>query len=120
MEFILLAQTAIELIAPFLTKSGEKIAENIGEEIWNFIRKPFNTEKDKFLIEQIEKDSDVQSLEIRLIEKLQQDSEFASNLKNIIENAQKDLRENAQQINNNNAKIEKQINIQNNSGSIQM
>jgi hypothetical protein len=119
MEFILLAQTAIALATPFLTKSGEKIAENIGEEIWGFIKKPFDSENDKFLIEQVEEDADARSLEIKLIEKLQQDSEFASNLKNIIENAQKDLRVNAQQINNN-ATIEKQINIQNNSGSIQM
>jgi hypothetical protein len=119
MEFILLAQTAIALVTPFLTKSGEKIAENIGEEIWKFIKKPVNTESDEFLIGQVEEDADVESLEIRLIEKLQQDSEFASNLQNIVENAQKDLRENAQQINNN-AVIQKQINIQNNSGSIQM
>ncbi|WP_269225677.1 hypothetical protein [Flavobacterium eburneipallidum] len=119
MEFILLAQTAIALATPFLTKSGEKIAENIGEEIWKFINKPFNSEKDEFLTKQVEEDTDVQSLEIRLIEKLHQNSEFAYNLKNIVENAQKELRENMQQINNN-AVIEKQINIQNNSGSIQM
>lgn len=119
MEYILLAQTAIALVTPFLTKSGEKIAENIGEEIWGFIKKPFKSESDKLLIGEVEEDADVRSLEISLIEKLQQDSEFASTLKNIVENAQKDLRENAQQINNN-ATIEKQINIQNNSGSIQM
>lgn len=119
MGLLLLAQTALTLATPFIIKSGEKIAENVGEEVWSFITKTFDSANDKLLIKQVEIDNDPKVLEIKLLEKIKEDSEFADKLKEIVENAQKNIKENAQQINNN-AAIEKQINIQNNSGSIQM
>ena len=42
MESTSLVTTALSLAIPFLTKTGEKIAENIGESIWNLLKKPFS------------------------------------------------------------------------------
>ncbi len=119
MELLLLAQAALTIVTPFVIKTGEKIAEKIGEEIFNFIKIPFNSEGDKMLIAQVEKEANPNVLEASLLQKMMEDAEFAYNLKGMVEDAQKKIKENAQEINNN-AAIEKQINIQNNSGSIQM
>ena len=41
MEPITLITTAIALATPYLTKTGERIAEGFGEDIWNLMKKPF-------------------------------------------------------------------------------
>jgi hypothetical protein len=40
-EPIALATTALTIATPYLLKSGEAIAEKIGEDIWKLIKKPF-------------------------------------------------------------------------------
>ncbi len=41
MDAVTLVTTAIALASPFLLKSGEAMAEKIGEDLWNVIKKPF-------------------------------------------------------------------------------
>lgn len=43
MEIITIVSRALNLATPFLTKTGEEIERKVGEEIWNFIQKPFNS-----------------------------------------------------------------------------
>jgi hypothetical protein len=120
MELITLATTALTLASPYLVKSGEKIAENIGEGIWNFIKKPFTSENDKKLISDLSINDNIEIIKAELINKLSKDPVFEAELRKAVENAQSQLINNAQQNINNSGEIEKQINIQQNSGNIQM
>lgn len=119
MELLTLATTALTLATPYLIKTGEKLAENVGEEIWNLIKKPFSSQSGELLINTPNSESDIEVLKNALLIKLTEDSAFAGNLKSLVEKGQAELNNNAQQIINE-GNIEKQINIQNNSGSIQM
>ena len=46
MEPVTLITTAIALATPYLLKTGESIAEGIGEDIWKLIKKPFTKDKE--------------------------------------------------------------------------
>jgi len=120
MEPITLITTAITLATPFLLKTGEKIAERIGEEIWKQIKKPFTKDKSsEFLIDlnnQQEKEKFIELLK----ETIGKDIEFKRELEFAVEKGQKELNAYYQQNINNNGQIDKQINIQSNSGNIQM
>lgn len=118
MEPITIVTTALTLATPYLIKTGEKIAESIGEDIWKLIKSPFSkdiTEK----IENAATKDDIEKLKPLLLEKLTQDKSFADILTSAIEKAQNTLTQNQQNITNNST-IEKQINIQNNHGNISM
>lgn len=118
MEPITIVTTALALATPYLIKSGEKIAENIGEYIWKLIKSPFS----KKVTETIENEptiDEIQKLKPLLLDKLNQDKAFAELLSNAIEKAQSTLSQNQQNITNNST-VEKQINIQNNNGNISM
>ncbi len=120
MELITLATTALAFAAPYLLKTGEKIAENIGEEVWNTLKKPFNNESDIKLLANLDSNENQELLSQELLNKLSKDPEFEKDLRLIVDKAQKQLTTNSQQNIHNNGNIEKQINIQNNSGTIQM
>lgn len=117
MDPISLATTAFTLISPFLTKAGEKISEKIGEDLWQIIKKPFVNEKDKNIISDLASSDNLDHLKAEIVKKLQNDPQYLSQVKIGVENAQKEMEKYTQQINNN-SPIEKQVNIGNNSGSI--
>lgn len=119
MELITLATTALTLATPYFIKTGEKLAENVGEEIWNLIKKPFLSKSREIDITIPNSEDEMTKFKDELIIRLSNDPSLVSNLKIIVEKAQKELSNNTQQILNEGS-IEKQINIQNNSGSIQM
>lgn len=120
MEPITLITTAIALATPYLLKTGEKIAEGIGEDIWKLIKKPFTKNKSAEFDIDINNQQDKEKLLALLNEKLADDAEFKKELEIAVEKAQQELNAYYQQNINNNGQIEKQINIQNNSGNIQM
>lgn len=120
MEPITLIKTAIALATPYLLKTGEKIAEGIGEDIWKLIKKPFTKDKNTEFKIDINNQQDKERLLALLKEKLVDDAEFMKKLEIAVGNAQKKLNDYYQQNINNNGQVEKQINIQNNSGNIQM
>ena len=39
MEPITIITTALALATPYLAKTGEKVAEKIGEDVWNMLKK---------------------------------------------------------------------------------
>lgn len=115
MELITLASTAIKLAVPFFTKSGEKIASKAGEDLWTLIKKPFTKIEQKELIE--DKTLDYSALENALVEKIKVNKIYQKELENAIRAIQSnDSPQNIQNI----GTVNKQINIQNNSGNIQM
>ena len=54
MDIILLTTAAITLLKPFLTKSGEKIAEAIGEDFYKKVKGLFKKKADNQLLEKAE------------------------------------------------------------------
>jgi hypothetical protein len=120
MEPITLITTALALATPYLVKTGEKFAEGVGEDIWKWIKKPFTKAEEKNLITEFNLDRDSDKLKVALIEKLNEDNDFKQEFEKAVTKAQNELNAYYQQNINNNGYIEKQINIQDNKGNIQM
>lgn len=113
MDIVTLASTAITLATPFLQKIGEGTSRKIGEDIWNLIKKPFS-----------KKEKDVDSLtpdEIKteLVNILNEDSSFKNELEKLVQKSQSQLNSVSQNIQNN-GNIEKQVNVGNNIGDINL
>ncbi len=120
MEPITLISAAIALATPYLIKTGEKIAEEIGEDIWSVIKRPFTKEKDSEFRIDINNQEEKEKLVNLLEEQLNKDDEFTRELEFAVKKGQNELNAFYKQNITNNEKIEKQINIQNNSGNIQL
>jgi predicted nucleotide-binding protein (sugar kinase/HSP70/actin superfamily) len=119
MEPITLITTAIALATPYLLKTGESIAEGIGEDIWKLIKKPFTKDNETSFQIDVNQPEEKSKLENLLLEEINKDSNFKQELEKAVEKGQKELNAYQQNINNN-GEIGKQINIQSNSGNIQM
>ena len=120
MEPITLITTALTLATPYLLKTGESIAERIGEDIWQLIKKPFTKDNKTQFDFDIDKQEEKEKLIKLLLEETTNNNKFRQDLETAVENGQKELKAYYQQNINNNGDIEKQINIQHNSGNIQM
>lgn len=118
MDPLTLVTAALTLATPYLIKSGEKIAEGIGEEIWNLIKKPFTKKEVVILDSDLQNDIEKEQLMTALLEKINLDNNFKQELENAVTKAQKVLKANYQQNINNNGQIDKQINVQNLTGDI--
>jgi hypothetical protein len=118
MDIITLATTALSLATPFLIKAGEKIAEDIGKDIWNLLKKPFSKKEQDTLKTSIQNDSEKEKIIEAIIAKISSDKQYKTELENAIIDAQEALVANNQQIVNNNGNIDKQVNIQNVTGNI--
>ncbi|MHA7610094.1 hypothetical protein ACV0BM_014715 [Elizabethkingia meningoseptica] len=113
MDIITLASTAITLATPFLQKVGEGTSRKIGEDIWNLIKKPFSKK---------EKDADKltsEELKTELINILNEDKGFKEELEKLVQISQSQLNSISQNIQNN-ADIQKQVNIGSNIGDINL
>jgi len=119
MEPITLATTALALATPYLIKSGEAIAEKVGEEIWNVIKKPFQKGKSTISKLDINNSEEKKMLIESLIEVINNDPNYKTELESAIVSGERELKGFQQNIYNE-GQIEKQINIQNNTGNIQM
>ncbi|MET3115719.1 hypothetical protein AAKU52_003476 [Pedobacter sp. CG_S7] len=118
MDILTLATTAYILSKPFLEKTGEGIARKVGEDIWNLIKMPF-IEKGDENVERLAI-SNQETFTKDLEQQLQHDEEFALQLSELVSKSQNVLSGKFQQNINSHGEIGKQINIQTNSGSIQM
>lgn len=120
MEPITLATTAIALVTPFFTKTGEGMARAIGDDIWKLIKRSFSKTKETQSSIDLNKQEDKDKLMNFLLEEMGKDNDFKRELEIAVEKGQKDLNAYSQQNINNDGEIGKQINIQHNSGNIQM
>lgn len=117
MEPITIISTAFAIVAPFLTKTGEKIAGKMGEDVWEWIKKPFSEEEKKELLSDLDKEENVDVLKAALIKKMEADPEFKNGFTEVVNAVQGSP---SQQNIKNEKDVGKQINITNNSGNIQM
>jgi hypothetical protein len=117
MEPLTLITTAIAMATPYLLKTGESIAEDIGEDIWRLIKKPFTKEEETQLSIDISRQDEKDKLVNLLLDKIGEDNNFKNELELAVNKGQKELNAYQQNINNNGT-IDKQINIQTNSGDI--
>ncbi|WP_295720653.1 hypothetical protein [Mucilaginibacter sp.] len=109
MDITLLAQTAVTLATPFLSKIGEGTSRKIGEDIWGMIKDCF-TSKGK----EIDENNPAQ-LQSNLEEILAEDESFKLKLEDYVaKNQPSSVQQNVQ----NNAAISKQVNITSNSGDL--
>lgn len=115
MEPITIITTAIALASPYLAKTGEKVAERIGEDVWNMLKKPFKKEKIKELFSESPNEEQLEKIKEELLIKVQNNESFRDELLQTITEAKTNL--NQQNINNQD-KVKKQINIQTNTGDI--
>lgn len=116
MEPISLAFTAFILVKPFIEKTAEGIANQIGEDIWALIKSPFQKNGPKN-IEKYAKDNPEEfkkQLELALLN----DDSLRISLQDKVEKAQVKLSGSFQQNVNNHGTIDKQVNIQSNTGNI--
>lgn len=118
MESLYLISTALSLATPFLIKTGEKIAESIGEDIWGLIKKPFREDEEAILNKNIAIQSEKDELIAALLEKVNIDSNFKSELQAAVDKGQKDLNAYYQQNISNNGQIDKQVNVQTINGNV--
>lgn len=107
--------TALTLASPYLIKAGGKIAENIGEDIWNLLKKPFNKEETEKLFQDSPDQQQLEKIKEALVKKIHGNEIFKKELNEKIVESQTNL--NQQNINNQGT-IDKQINIQTSSGDI--
>ncbi len=91
MDIATIAAAALTFSLPFLKKAGEKMSEKIGEDIWSKIKKLFTSDKQKKLVEQLEKNpEDVKTqgaIEAILDEKIDNDELLKKEFALLIENA---------------------------------
>lgn len=119
MEPITLITTALAMATPYLLKTGESIAEKVGEDIWNVIKTPF-VKKNVDIPFDLNSEEAKNKLIDLIKDEISQDIQYQNLLRIAIERGNEQLNSYSQQNINNNAEVQKQINIQTNSGSIQM
>lgn len=119
MDPISLTTLAISMATPFLNKTGEKIVEGVGEDIWKWIKSAF-CENKKDAPTALTNNEDLAQVRALLLRKIENDSEFKDHLEHLVKKGQQTLNYCNQQIVNNNGEVQKQINITNNSGNIQL
>lgn len=116
MEPLTLVTTALAIASPYLVKTGEKFAENIGEDVWNALKKPFQKSEKEELFNDSPSDEQIEKIKRALLSKFESDQAIKNDIENVVTKAEKDLKN--QQTINNNGKIGKQLNINSNSGNI--
>ena len=113
-EFAALVLSAYKIAKPFLEKTGEGVARKVGEDIWNLIKKPFIDKKGNDA--KTEEISESEFSEI-LTTELKNNPDLVAQLNKIVEEANVNFTSGNQNISNN-AEIQKQLNINSNTGSI--
>lgn len=117
MEPVTIIASALSLSLPFIIKAGEGFTNKIGEDVWEWIKKPFTKPEQDALFKDLDKPENIEKIKKELLQKVGTDSKYLMGLQKIVEEYQNKY--NQQNITNH-KKIEKQINIQDNKGPIQM
>lgn len=118
MDLATLALTAYTLSKPFLEKLQEGTAKKIGEDIWTLIKLPF-TKKGKTDIENFAIENEKEFTDTLRVE-LENDPILAEELEKAVQHASSIVNGNFIQNINSSGTVEKQINIQHNTGNITM
>jgi hypothetical protein len=101
-------------------KTGESFAEGIGEDIWKLIKKPFIKNPEDSYNFDINNPGEKERLINLLLKEVNENNSFKAELEDAILLGQKNISANIAQQIQNIGEIEKQINIQQNTGNIHM
>lgn len=103
MNLVDIATSSVQLIIPYLSKAGLKIAEKAGEAVWKLTENIYNTIRNKFkadndssaekilldLEESPESETHQVELINKIVEKAKSDSIFATQLMNLVQETTK-------------------------------
>lgn len=117
MEPVSLIAAAVTIAMPYLVKSGETFAEKLGEGIWDLVKKPFSKDESAQLSIDNPNDNQIALIKSLLLEKLQNDVSLKTELENAVVSAKSSM--NQQNIQNQSTVL-KQVNIQTNTGDINL
>lgn len=117
MEPITLITSAMTILTPYLIKSGEKIAEEMGASLWTWLKGKFSNNE---LLPTSPSESDKNAIQLHIMSEVSQNKEFALALEKKIQEMKQESCNNGAMKVENNGTVEKQINITNNSGSISL
>jgi len=96
MDFAIIASAAISAITPFLVKGGEEISRGVGKDLWELIKKPFQSDRDKAIIAELEKKPDDPKVqgkaEVKLSDLLEADEETAEHISALLPMAQEEAK----------------------------
>lgn len=114
MDPITLLTTAMTMLTPYIVKSGEKVAEEMGGDLWNWLKSKFATNKQ---LPKTVSEADLNTVQLQLMSEISSNAEFAKALEAKIAEIKNGCNQNAMKVENN-AIVQKQVNITNNSGNI--
>lgn len=117
MDPITLITTTMAVLTPYLVKSGEKIAEEMGASLWTWLKDKFSNNKQ---LPTAPSESDKSIIQLQLMSDIAQNKEFALALEKKIQEIKQVLYNQGTMNVVNNGTVEKQVNITNNSGSISL
>ena len=115
MDPITLITTTMAVLTPYLVKSGEKVAEEMGASLWTWLKEKFSNNKQ---LPTAPSESDKSTIQLQLMYDIAQNKEFALALEKKIQEIKEELYSQGSMNIENNGTIEKQVNITNNSGPI--
>jgi hypothetical protein len=67
-----IALATIAFLSPYLIEGGKELAKSAGKEVWELIKKPFTSDKEKALLTDLEKNPDNQIVQGKVIGKLEE------------------------------------------------
>lgn len=117
MEPITLITSAMTILTPYLIKSGEKIAEEMGASLWTWLKGKFSNNE---LLPTSPSESDKNAIQLHIMSEVSQNKEFALALEKKIQEMKREFCNHGVMKVENNSTVEKQINITNNSGPISL
>jgi hypothetical protein len=100
MDYNALATVAIGTITPYLMDGGKELTKLAVKELWEIIKSPFTTDREKHVLEELEqkpKDPKTQGkAELILSEKLESSPDLAQKIQTLIDKLQKESGQNTQ------------------------
>lgn len=120
MEAFAIITTVMTMLTPFFVKSGEKISEKVGEDLWLWIKKSFSKQGKELELPDSNDECFQKKLVTLLQDRIESDQKFKTELMNKLTKMQEIVDKNNKQNIRNMGNIEKQIIIQENHGNIQM
>lgn len=84
MDIATLTAQALAFLTPYLVEGGKEITKEVGKDLWELVKSPFKSDKEKALIEELEKhptnEKNIAKVEYVLSEKLESDSTLTEQL----------------------------------------
>lgn len=114
MDPITLLTSTMTMLTPYIVKSGEKVAEEMGADLWNWLKSKFATNKQ---LPKTVSEADQNAVQLQLMTEISSDAEFAKALEAKIAEIKSGCNQYGMKVENNGT-VEKQLNITHNSGSI--